>query len=229
MTEQEKQQSEQQEEMEAKVRAKVDRLAELAAQQEDIKREADAIKAWFETHATDDLKDTKAKTMEYWGSRNAKVTVGMSSTVKPVSYTMVRSLLGTVYPDFVKEETTYKMTEPCKRLFAMMFLGEYTEGSLDETLRGITGDEKIRRALKKKLKGKYTKDTETLVKMAGLSEQEASDWAYLVAEVMNWEWIIQVLKAAGWGGTPQEAIGIINSAVIVDEGLKVTVEAEKAR
>ena len=153
----------------------------------------------------------------------------MSSTVKPVSYTMVRSLLGTVYPDFVKEETTYKMTEPCKRLFTMMFLGEYTEGSLDETIRGITGDEKIRRALKKKLKGKYAKDTETLVKMAGLSEQEASDWAYLVAEVMNWEWIIQVLKAAGWGGTPQEAIDIINSAVIVDDGLKVTVEAEKER
>ena len=75
----------------------------------------------------------------------------------------------------------------------------------------------------------YAKDTETLVKMAGLSEQEASDWAYLVAEVMNWERNIQVLKAAGWGGTPQEAIDIINSAVIVDEGLKVTVEAEKER
>ena len=81
--------------------------------------------------------------------------------------------------------------------------------------------------LRKKLKGKYGKDTETLVKLAGLSRQEAGDWAYLVAEVINWEWIVQILKAAGWGGTPREAIDIINNAVIVDEGLKVTVEAEK--
>lgn len=229
MTEQKNPGNENREGMEAEIRQRVDRLAELAEQQDAIKKESEAIKAWFETNATDDLRDTKAKTVEYWGSRNAKVTVGMSSTVKPVSYTMVKNLLGTVYPDFVKEETSYKMTEPCKQLFAMMSLGEYTEGSLDETIQGITGDEKIRRVLKKKLKGKYTKDTETLVKTAGLSGQEASDWAYLVAEVMNWERMLQVLKAAGWEGTPQEAIDTINSAVIVDEGLKVTVEAEKGR
>lgn len=226
--EQDRLQSEQKELME-EIREKVDRLAELSAQQESMKREADAIKAWFEANATDALKDSKEKTVEYWGSRNAKVTVGMSSTVKPVSFTMVKNLLGTVYPDFVKEEVSYKMTEPCKRLFTMMFLGEYTEGSLDETIRGITGDEKIQRVLRKKLKGKYGKDTETLVKLAGLSRQEAGDWAYLVAEVINWEWIVQILKAAGWGGTPREAIDIINNAVIVDEGLKVTVEAEKKR
>ena len=64
--------------------------------------------------------------------------------------------------------------------------------------------------------------------LAGLPEPEASDWAYLVAEVINWEWIVQVLKAGGWRGSPHEAIALINSAVIVDEGLKVTVEAEKA-
>ena len=215
--EQDRLQSEQKELLE-EIREKVDRLAELSAQQESMKREADAIKAWFEANATDALKDSKEKTVEYWGSRNAKVTVGMSSTVKPVSFTMVKNLLGTVYPDFVKEEVSYKMTEPCKRLFTMMFLGEYTEGSLDETIRGITGDEKIQRVLRKKLKGKYGKDTETLVKLAGLSRQEAGDWAYLVAEVINWEWIVQILKAA---------IDIINNAVIVDEGLKVTVEAEK--
>ncbi len=228
MTEQKKLQSEQQDGLEAEIRKKVDRLAELATHQEAIKKEAGAIKAWFETNAVDDLRDTKMKMVEYWGSRNAKVTVGMSNTVKPVSFTMVKNLLGTVYPDFVREEISYKMTEPCKRLFTMMFLGEYTEGSLDETIHSISGDEKIQRVLRKKLKGKYGKDTETLMKLVGLSEQEASDWAYLVAEVINWEWIIQVLKAAGWTGTPQEAIDIINNAIIVDEGLKVAIEAEKA-
>lgn len=142
--------------------------------------------------------------------------------------TMVKKLLGDVFKDFVKEDTTYKMTEPCKRLFSMMFLGNYTEGSLDETIKAITDDEKIQRALKKKLKGKYEKDTETLMKMVGLSEQEASDWAYITAEIINWEWMLQVLKSAEWKGTPQEAVQIIKAAIIVDEGIKVTVEAEKA-
>ena len=212
----------------AEIKAKADRLVKLTNQKSVIKAEIDEIKAWFEKLATDDLKDTKKKTIDYWGSNNSKVVVGNSETVKPVSMTMVKKLLGDVFKDFVKEDTTYKMTEPCKRLFSMMFLGNYTEGSLDETIKAITDDEKIQRALKKKLKGKYEKDTETLMKMVGLSEQEASDWAYITAEIINWEWMLQVLKSAEWKGTPQEAVQIIKAAIIVDEGIKVTVEAEKA-
>ncbi len=210
------------------IREKADRLAELVNQQSEIKAEMDGIKAWFEKLATNDLKDTKKKTIDYWGSNSSKVVVGNSETVKPVSMTMVKKLLGDVFGDFVKEETSYKMTESCKRLFTMMFLGNYTEGSLDETIRVITTDEKIQRTLKKKLKGKYEKDTETLMKLAGLPEQEASDWAYLTAEIINWEWMLQILKLAEWQGTPQEAVEIIRAAVIVDEGIKVTIETEKA-
>lgn len=212
----------------AEIKEKADRLVELTSQMSVIKAEIDVIKAWFEKLATDDLKDTKKKTIDYWGSNNSKVVVGNSETVKPISMTMVKKLLGDVFKDFVKEDTTYKMTEPCKRLFTMMFLGNYTEGSLDETIKAITADEKIQRTLKKKLKGKYEKDTETLMKLVGLSEQEASDWAYLTAEIINWEWMLQILKSAEWKGTPQEAVEIIQAAIIVDEGIKVTVEAEKA-
>lgn len=67
------------------------------------------------------------------------------------------------------------------------------------------------------------------MKSAGLDAKEASDWAYLVSEVVNWEWMLQVLKAAEWSGTPQEAVDIINAAVIVDESLKVTVGAEEKK
>lgn len=212
-----------------RIKMKADRLVELMKQQSLIKAEADEIKAWFENIATNDLKDTKKKTVDYWGSNNSKVVIGNSETVKPISMTMVKKLLGDIFGDFVKEDISYKMTEPCKRLFSMMFLGNYTEGSLDEIIRAITSDEKIQRTLKKKLKGKYEKDTEILIKMAGLPEQEASDWAYLTAEIINWEWMIQILKSAEWTGTPQEAIEIIRAAIIVDEGIKVTVEAEKER
>ena len=208
-------------------REKVDRLAELNRRMAEIRSEAEEIKAWFEKEAAGDLKDTKSKTVEYWGNGNAKVVVGNSETVKPVSMTMVKKLLGGVFGDFVKEETSYTMSASAKKLFAMMYPGNYTEGSLDETIRAISGDAKIQQTLRKKLKGKYEKDTETLMKTAGLPEREASDWAYLTAEILNWEWMLQILKAAQWQGTPREAVELIRAAVIVDEGIKVTVEVEK--
>jgi len=211
----------------AEVKRKVDRLVELTREQQNIKQEMDELKAFFENKATDDLKDTKKKTIEYWGSCNSKIVVSNSGTVKPVSMTMVKKFMGDVFGDFVKEETTYKMTEPCKKLFTMMFLGNFTEGSLEETIKAITMDEKIQKTLKKKLKGKYEKDTKTLMELVGLPEQEASDWAYLTAEIINWEWMMQVLKAAEWQGTPKEAVEIIKAAIIVDEGMKVTVETEE--
>lgn len=211
----------------AEIKAKADRLAELTMQKEQIQQEMESLKAWFEILATDDLKDTKNKTVEYWGSNNSKVTVGNSETVKPISMEMVKRLLKDVYKDFVSEKTSYSLLAPAKRLFTIAYLGKYTEGTLEDTIRAITDDEKIRRTLRKKLKGKYEKDTESLMKLAGFSESEASDWAYLVSEVVNWEWMLQVLGAAGWGGTPQEAVDIINAAVIVDETIKVTVGAEE--
>lgn len=209
------------------IKAKVDEYAKLTTQQAETKSRLEELKGFFETLATEDLKDTKLKTVAYWGSNNTKVVVGNSATVKPVSITMVKELFGRLYGDFVKEETTYKMTDPCKRLLALAFLGDYTEGSIDDMIRQISCDSKIQTALKKKLKGKFDKDKETLIKFAGLSEQEASDWAYFAAEVINWEWLTQILVAAKWNGTTEAAIEHIKTAIMVDEGIKVGIELEK--
>ena len=104
----------------AEVKKKVDRLAELDRQMAAVKGEMETIKAWFEKQATDDLRDTKSKTVEYWGSENSKVVVGNSETVKPISMTMVKKLLGDVFKDFVKEDVSYNMSAPAKRLFSMI-------------------------------------------------------------------------------------------------------------
>ena len=136
------------------VKAKADRLVELTAQKERVQAEMEEIKAWFENLAVNDLKDTKKKTVEYWGSSNARVVVGNSETVKPVSMAMVKRLLNTVYPDFVTEKTSYSLAAPAKRLFTIAYLGAYTEGTLDDTIQAITKDEKLQRTLRTKLKGK---------------------------------------------------------------------------
>ena len=40
-------------------------------------------------------------------------------------------------------------------------------------------------------------------------------------------WLTQVLRAAGWQGSTREAVDIIRAAVIVEESIKVGVEAEQ--
>ena len=209
------------------VKRYVDEYAALSLEAERIKGRMDWLKGYFETLATADLKDTKLLTAAYWGSQNSRVTVTNASTVKPVSLTMVKKLLGEISGDFIKTEITDTMTAPCKKLLAMAAQGNYTEGSLESVIEQISADPKIQATLRKKLKGRWDKDKAMLMKVAGLPEQEASDWAYLAAEVINWEWLTQVLKAASWEGSPQEAIDIIRAAVIVEESSKVGIEAEK--
>ena len=209
------------------VRQYVDEYAALSLEAERIKGRMDWLKGYFETMATADLKDTKLLTAAYWGSQNSRVTVTNASTVKPVSLTMVKKLLGEISGDFIKTETKDTMTDSCKKLLAMAAQGNYTEGSLESVIEQISADPKIQATLRKKLKGRWEKDKAMLMKVARLPEQEASDWAYLAAEVINWEWLTQVLKAASWEGSPQEAIDIIRAAVIVEESIKVGIEAEK--
>lgn len=209
---------------EEEIARNADELARLSMTAALTKSRIDVLKGWFETLAMEDLKDKKEKTAEYWGNGSIRITVANSNTVKPASMTMLKTLFGDVFGDFAKEEVSYKLTEPCKRLLAAVSLGDYTEGDLERTIPSISTDPKVQNVLRKKLKGRYQKDRETLRKNAGLSLQEASDWAYLIEEVLNWERLIQVLKASGWSKSPQEAVDLIRTSVIVEEGIKVTVE-----
>ena len=120
------------------VRRYVDEYAALALEADRIKQRMDWLKGQFETMATAALKDTKLLSISYWGSQNSRVTVTNTATVKPISLTMVKKVLGEVAGDFVKSETVDKMTEPCKRLLAMVCQGNFTMGSLEETIRAIT-------------------------------------------------------------------------------------------
>lgn len=205
----------------------VDEYASLTLEADGIKRRLEWLKGQFEQMALARLKDTKLQTAEFWGTSNNRVAVTTSATVKPISLTMVKQLLGPIAGDFIKEKTTDDLTEPCKRLLSTVVQGEYlVNGSLEDILAGISDDPKVLAALRKKLKGKYEKDMSTLVAVAGLDTDTASDAAYLIAEAVNWERLTQVLRAAEWTGTTQAAIDIIKAAIIVEDGIKVTVAAE---
>jgi hypothetical protein len=212
------------------ISAKVDELASLTRQAADIKARMDTLKGYFETVGVDALKATKDKTVEFWGSAG-KVDVGRSEKVSPISVNMLRQVFGGTFGDFFKEKITYDPSEPCKRLLASIFLGNYIETPLTEVINQITGDEKIRATLKKKLRGDFKKDKAALISIANLSEQDAEYYAYMSTEAAAYERFNQVIAAGKFSGTAENAKEIIRASIIVEEGVKVTVntsdESEK--
>ena len=213
--------------MEMTIREAVDRYAELQAQIDGAKLEMDGIKAYIETQAEADLEDTKMKTVEYYGTHGCRVVVQNAATVKPISWVVIKEVLGKTVPDFLKEETKYSLTEVAKTMLANMFKGDYIEDSIENVVCRMTDDLKKQKVLMKRLKGKYKQDMKNIMKYAELDEKDASDYAFMVSEVMAYQNILRIMEASGNGGTVEEAVEKVKSALIVEDTIKVSLEAEE--
>lgn len=213
--------------MEMTIREAVDRFAELQALIDGAKLEMDGIKAYIETQAEADLEDTKMKTVEYYGTHGCRVVVQNAATVKPISWVVIKEVLGKTVPDFLKEETKYSLTEVAKTMLANMFKGDYIEDSIENVVCRMTDDPKKQKVLMKRLKGKYKQDMKNIMKYAELDEKDASDYAFMVSEVMAYQNILRIMEASGNGGTVEEAVEKVKSALIVEDTIKVSLEAEE--
>lgn len=213
--------------MEMTIREAVDRYAELQAQIDGAKLEIDGIKAYIETQAEADLEDTKMKTVEYYGTHGCRVVVQNAATVKPISWVVIKEVLGKTVPDFLKEETKYSLTEVAKTMLANMFKGDYIEDSIENVVCRMTDNSKKQKVLMKRLKGKYKQDMKNIMKYAELDEKDASDYAFMVSEVMAYQNILRIMEASGNGGTVEEAVEKVKSALIVEDTIKVSLEAEE--
>jgi len=215
---------------EAVMKAKVDEFAKWVNLAAEAKKEIEKLKAEFQRQAVELMKDRKVKQVEFWGTQNAKVAVTTTETLKLVSYHFLLQVVGeTLLKDFVKEEPQYKLSEPFKRLLTAIFQGAYVEQSVEEVIAQITGDEKTRKTLKKKLKGNYEKDVESLKVIVGLGDKDAEHFAYFVQEAVNYGKIVHLLEAAGYARNTEDftkALDAIRHAVVVEEGIKVGLEAE---
>ncbi|MDO5352268.1 MAG: hypothetical protein Q4E81_05520 [Succinatimonas sp.] len=212
--------------MDMTIKEAVDRYAMLQSTIDTSKKELDSIKAFFETKAEEDLEDTKLKTIEYWGT-NSKIVVQNSATVKPISWVVVKEVLGKTAKDFIKEETKYALNDVAKTLLANMFKGDYIEDTLESVVERMTVDPKKQKLLMKRLKGKYKQDMKNIIKYAELDESEASDYAFMVQEVMAYQMILRIIEASGNESNIEDTVAKVRSSLIVDEGVKVTLETEK--
>lgn len=208
------------------ISSRVDRMAEIKRQITVLKSESDGIEAELLKQFEADVEDTKYRTVRYSGN-GAAVVANYADKVALVYPSMLKKIFGEAYSDVVVEETAYKLSANAKRLLAALYKKEYLRGtSVDMCISRISDDDKTRKVLTKRVKGKnFEGDKNNLMKLAGLDENSASDYAYMISEAAAWQEFERLLSASG-GVTEEriaEVLEYINAAVTVEETPKITV------
>ncbi len=195
----------------------------------EAKTEIDKIKAKLQARAAEELENSKTKTVKYHGSTNNVASIVTSESVKLVSITYLRSVLGDILKDFVKEETTYKLSDPFKRIIAPLCLGNYIERTLDDVIKEMDVDANAAKVLRKKLRGDINKDRKLLASI-NMAPEDIDYWIYFIVEALAFERITRLLKISGYEyGTPEydAAIDGLKQALITEEGLKIGIDYEE--
>ncbi len=210
----------------AEISSKVDRMAEIKRQIAVLKSESDGIEAELLKQFEADVEDTKYRTVRYSGN-GAAVIANYADKVVLVYPSILKMIFGKAYGDVVTEETTYKLSANAKRLLAALYKKEYMQGAtVEAALERIAPDNKTLKVMRKRIKGKnFEGDKNNLIKLAGFSDEVASDYAFMLSEVAAWQEFERLLAASG--GVSEERIAevleYINAAVMVEETPKITI------
>ena len=206
---------------------KIDRLSEIKKQMLELKTESDRLEGEIILECREELENTKYKTLTRHTENGSTATVTLAETLKITYPSILKSIFGAAFDDLVKIETKYTISATGKRMLTGIWTGKYIRQSLDEAIKQLPVDEKTRQKLAKKLKGaKFDTDKKSLMNLGGLSEQDASEYAYLIAEAAIWQQFEILLRLNGITNNNEidKIINLINTAIIVDETPKVSIE-----
>ena len=142
---------------------------------------------------------------------------------------MFLDIFGKAFPDLVNQKSILELNAEGKRIAAAVWTKEYCQGSVEEIVNSLSCDEKAKKSLLKKLNGKnFETDKKNLIRIGGLDEDSAKDYAYLIAEIIAWNKIKSIIKINNNGVFSQEAFEQfalnINAAVCVEQSTKITIE-----
>lgn len=209
----------------------IDQLVEIKRTIARLNEKKAVLESVILTAAEQDLKNTKYKTVHYNGTMGDRVTATKAASVKVIYPSYLVSIFGDAYKDVVKEETSYKLSEPAKRMMAGLYLNEYSELSIEDVLRDIEAPAEKKELLKKKIKGqRFATDKKNLMDIAGLDEKNAEIFAYFAAEAAVWNDFLKLMAVNGKNDPASigRALELIDSAVMVDESTKIAVEVRDA-
>lgn len=174
------------------------------------------------------MENTKYKSVSYSGT-SGKATVTLADKVSGVMPSLFLDIFGKAFPDLVTQKNVLELNAEGKRIAAAVWNKEYCQGSVEEIVNSLSCDEKAKKSLLKKLNGKnFETDKKNLIRIGGLDEDSAKDYAYLIAEIIAWNKIKAIIKINNNGVFSQEAFEQfalnINAAVCVEQSTKITIE-----
>ena len=205
---------------------KVRELSEVKAQIAKLSERKKQLEAFFLERGGEDVTDTKYKSATYSDPESqAAVTYTEAQSLEITAPNYLRQSLGEIFKDIftevVKPEIKPK-DKDIERMLIGIFTGSYIKSSPDDVIAQLPCDEKAKAALAKKLKGaKFETDSDNLIKIGGLSEADAGDYAYMFAEAVVWRTFCRV---ADMSGISREKLAQdINLGVSVDSSTKIAV------
>lgn len=206
----------------------VDRMVEIKRESNALQDEYLNLQAKLQVEGESALENTKYKSVSYSGT-SGKATVTLADKVSGVMPSLFLDIFGKAFPDLVNQKSVLELNAEGKRIAAAVWNKEYCKGSVEEIVNNLSCDEKAKKSLLKKLNGKnFETDKKNLMKIGGLDEDSAKDYAYLISEIIAWNKIKAIIKINNNGIFSQEAFEQfalnINAAICVEQSTKITIE-----
>ena len=206
---------------------KIVRLCEISRQMEALKAEKDEIDSYFHRIATEDLKNSKRKSIAY-DAPGCRLLATNAQNIDSNDYSLLTNIFRDMAGQIVKTETKQSLTALGKRILGGVIQKEYVMQTVEETLRQIAKPELLP-LLKKKVRGKnYETDVKNLMAITGCGEKEAEENAYLVAMACVWEDMRDLLIANRVEpDTWEQVLDKLKTNVVVQNVTKVKLDMMK--
>ena len=207
------------------LRKQIDELAAIKADMGKLKERKDKLEAEIIKQCSADLENTKYKSIRYEGDV-FDLTAVTAESLKVIYNSFLPTIFGKAYEDAVTEKTDYTLSAPAKRMLIGLYKGNFIRATVKEVvdqMAGVTDDE--RKQLLKKCKGiNYDKDVENIRKFTDLSEEDAKEYAYLIAEAAVWQDFCNLLTLNGIADETQinDILMKIQSAFVVEDSTKIS-------
>ena len=172
----------------------VDRMVEIKQESNALQDEYLDLQSKLQVEGESALENTKYKSVSYSGT-SGKATVTLADKVSGVMPSLFLDIFGKAFPDLVNQKSILELNAEGKRIAAAVWNKEYCQGSVEEIVNSLSCDEKAKKSLLKKLNGKnFETDKKNLIRIGGLDEDSAKDYAYLIAEIIAWNKIKAIIK-----------------------------------
>lgn len=207
------------------LRKQIDELAAIKADMGKLKERKDKLEAEIIKQCSADLENTKYKSIRYEGDV-FDLTAVTAESLKVIYNSFLPAIFGKAYNDAVTEKTTYSLSDPAKRMLIGLYKRNYIKATVKDVIEQMAGiSDKERKQLLKKCKGiNYEKDVENIRKFTDLTEADAKEYAYLIAEAAVWQDFCNLLALNGITDETQikDILTKIQSAIVVEDSTKIS-------